>query len=51
MQVTENKNEFEHRGSHTVKGKPFDPTYTKTGFSVKDNLYGAKLNTSQLQDA
>ena len=50
-QVSLNKNEFEHRGSHTVKAKAYDPSYKKTSFSVKENFYGAKLNTSQLQDA
>ena len=45
-QVTQNMNEFEHRGSHTVKAKAYDPTYSQPSFSVKDNVYGAKLNTS-----
>ena len=46
-----NKIEFENRGEHTVKAKAFDPSYTQTSFSVHENVYGAKLNTSELQDA
>ena len=49
-QVTENKNEFEHRGSHTVKRRAYDPIYKQTNFTVGDNVYGAQLNTSQLQN-
>ena len=45
-QIVENKNEFEHRGNHTVKAKVYDPSYSKTSFNLKDNVYGAKLNTS-----
>ena len=43
-----NKIEFENRGEHTVKAKAFDPSYTQMSFRVNDNVYGAKLNTSEL---
>ena len=32
-----------------VKGSAKDPTYLQTSFKVKDNVYGATLNPSQLQ--
>lgn len=51
VEVIERKNDFEHRGSRTLLKKPYDPTYLKQSFSVHENFYGAKLNTSQLQSA
>lgn len=33
-QVILNKNEFEHRGNHTVKGRPYDAAYKDASFSV-----------------
>lgn len=45
-EVAERKNQFEHRGSRTVLKMPHDKTFLSTSFSVKDNLYGARLNTS-----
>jgi len=47
---TELKNQFELRGSRTVLGKKFSASYSQKTFAVADNLYGAKLNTSQLQE-
>lgn len=46
--IIERKNQFEKRGTRTVLGKPYDLSYLKTSFSVKNNLYGAKLNTPEL---
>jgi hypothetical protein len=48
VKVTERKNNFEHRGSRTLLKKSYDPTYLKQSFSVHENFYGARLNTSQL---
>jgi len=42
------KNHFEDSGTHTVKRRAFDKTYSQSSFNVKHNFYGAKLNTSEL---
>ena len=34
-----------------MKGRVYDPSYKQTNFDVRDNVYGAQLNTSQLQNA
>ena len=39
---------MERKGSATVLKKAADPSYGNALFSIKDNYYGAKLNTSQL---
>ena len=46
-----NKIAFEHRGNRTVLAKPYDQSYSQKQFSIKDNLYGATFNTSQLQSS
>ena len=47
-QVIERKNEFERRGDLTILKRAYDPTYLQNSFSIKDNLYGAKINTSEM---
>jgi hypothetical protein len=49
-QTIELTNQFERLGNRTVKVKPYDASYSQPSFNLKHNFYGAKLNSSQLQD-